>query len=601
MAEDALEYEVRLRDQMSGPAHDAADSLQKLKERATDAKGGLAELTGGFLKVVEPAEVMKDAFREVAAGVGDMISGIKGGSAEEVVKGLADSLAGLATLLDLVVPGLGQAAAAIIRFGGAIASATVGVVQEAMSMAIEATQAKDAMVSMFGALAGSAAEGAKIEEMLGDLSEQIGVTKDALAPFTRAFMAMGVEGEDALKRLTLAAASAQAIMGDPAAAHAFENLEKKIHVAVQTGQGLKIPAKGLGSLADMGIRVDDVAKRMGLSTATLSSQLKAGSVNAAKFGAALEESLIEKGAGPLARMSASFDNLKKMAGQSIEDMFEGMSKDVDPFMAQIKDLFGVFSQSKPSGQAMKAGIGGALHQIFAVMTPLIPKVKHFFLNVVIWSLQAYIAIKKNWTSIRPIFEAVGWVVGVSANAFASLTHGIFMAIGAAANLAGEIKAGIDRVGKFADVLYIAGTQLVDGFIGGIKAGVSRVADAASDLATSAKDAVKGVLGIHSPSRVTMQLGAHVSAGLAGGMSAHAGHVERAAAGVGARAVTGMNLGAWAPALPARGGAATQGAGMNVGGVTIQITAPNGVTNATELTEAAIVALFDRLALQRGLG
>src|SRR5260221_460329 len=120
------------------------------------------------------------------------------------------------------------------------------------------------------------------------------MTKDSLAPLTASFMAMGISGTDALEKITLAAASARALMtgtGKDGAA-AFESLTKKIQVAVQTGHGLKIPAKGLGSLADMGIRVDEVAKLMNVSSEALSAQLKDGSVNAKKFGDALQDALI---------------------------------------------------------------------------------------------------------------------------------------------------------------------------------------------------------------------------------------------------------------------------------------------------------------------
>lgn len=591
---EGLEFGVSLKDNMSGPAHEAAKSLHELKGGAHEAKSVIDELAHGFIKTVEPAEVLKDAFKDVKAGIGEMISGIKSGEAKEVISGLTESMAGMAQMLDLVIPGLGQLAAAAIRVGGAIASLTVGIIQSAVEMSIEATQAKEAMISMFGALSGSRAEGAKLEEMLGDLSEQIGITKDTLAPFTKSFMAMGVEGEDALRKMTLAAVSAQAIMGDPAAANAFQTLEKKIQLAVQTGQQLKIPAKGLKSLADMGLTVNDVASKMGVSSKTLAAQLKAGTVDAKKFGEALQDALVEKGAGPLQRMSASFGNLRKMMSQSIEDMFEDMGKDVDPFMASIKDLFSIFSQSKPSGQAMKAGIGGAMHTVFEVLQKGVLPIKHFFLDLVIWSLQTYIVVKKHWTSVRPIMQAFGWAVLVSAKAMAHLAHGVFTAVQRVVLLIAAIREGITSVMNFAESAYKAGSDFIDGFVNGIKAGASKVVAAAQDMGAAAKQGVKDFLGISSPSKVMFQLGGNTGAGLAGGMQSASDQVTRAGSALGDAAVAGT-------ISPRSDDSARAGSAASVGQIVINITAPDGVTDAKALTEVSIAAIFERLQLQQGLG
>src|SRR5262249_4898417 len=151
-------------------------------------------------------------------------------------------------------------------------------------------------------------------------------------------------------------------------------------LAAQTGQGLKIPLKGLGSLAEMGLTVNDIAQQMGISAKALGAQLRAGSADAKKFGDALTDALIKKGAGPLERLSASWENMSKKLSQSFNDMFKDI--DVGPFLEAVKSLFDIFdSKTNPSGAALKAGIGGFFKEVFATATKVVPLVKHFLLDL----------------------------------------------------------------------------------------------------------------------------------------------------------------------------------------------------------------------------
>jgi hypothetical protein len=538
---DTFDFGISLDDMMSGPAKAAASSLSGL----------MSAMTGGMT-----------------------------------------ASSGMSAALDAMVPGLGEVAGAAAGVVSAFASLTVGVVEGAAAMAIQATQAKQAMISMFGALGGSEAAGRATEEMLTGLSEKIGITKDQLAPLTRSFMAMGITGTDALQRVTLAAASAQAIMGDPAAANTFEMLQKKIQLAAATGTQLKIPERALTQLAQTGLTVDDIAKRMGVSAHTLGEQLKNGTVNASKFGDAMTTALIEKGAGPLERMGNSVENLKGMLSQSFSEMFADAGDAIGPFLAQVKDLFSIFSQTSESGKAMKTGIGGALKFIFDAATKVVPYIKHFFLDLMILSLKAYILLKSHWSQITLAFKGVALVLGIIAAVAVGATAVLAapFIIGAAAVTA--FGAGLvwvaDKIMKFGPTAIEAGKSFVTGLIDGISAGATAVADAVKGLASKATGAFKSALGISSPSKVMMSMGGHMASGVAEGLDAGQSQVASASADLGmtgAKAMTG-------------GGGASSGGG-STGPITIQITAPNGVTNALELTEVAVAALFERLMLQQG--
>lgn len=62
-----------------------------------------------------------------------------------------------------------------------------------------------------------------------------------------------------------------------------------------------------------------------------------------------------------------------------------------------------------------------------------------------------------------------------------------------------------------------GLNIIKGFVDSIKAGVSWVWDAAVSLAQAANDAIKSTLGIHSPSKVMIELGDQTSEGLIVGL------------------------------------------------------------------------------------
>lgn len=606
MAEE-LTFGVTLEDHMSGPARMIGQSLSEMATHAEHGKSALTEMSAGFVKVIEPTEVLHGAIEGVTEGFKTFAEGLKNGEVKEMVSGIFDSLAGLAQMLDLIVPGLGQLASAAIKVGGAFASMTVGLIQAGAELSIEATQSKLAMIDMFAALGGGIDVGKETEEMLAGLSDKIGVTKDTLAPFTRAFMAMGIEGEEALKKVTLAAISAQAIMGDPSAAHAFETLTKKIQVAAQTGHRLKIPEKGLKGLADMGIRVDDVAKRMNVSAATLAAQLKAGTVNAKEFGDALQDALIDKGAGPLQRMGSSMASLKKMFGQNIEVMFEDMGKAIEPFIAAVKDMLSIFGQSTNSGKVMKATISGAFSFMFKEATKVVPYVKHFLQDLIIYSLRAYIAIKPIIRSFREIGDSQSSWLSLDATMH-SITR-TFGMIADAVIFSIQVLVGLYEIGQqlfqWAEDAYDIGKSFCDGLVNGITSGVASVVDAAKGLGAAAKKGLKDFLGIASPSKLMMSMGDDVGAGLASGIRGGVTPVIDASADLGAAAAQTVGGSLKADYSQAASGASAQGGanggGAQMGAITINITAPNGVTNTLDLTEIAVAAIFERLQLQRGNG
>lgn len=653
------EEEIRLKDEVTPTAKKAQASLVNLTDQMLKAQGAQGNLTDQMLKAqsqmkpvampasppgAAPAAAMKDVWADAAhaaqvgkesvtaalGDIGNAFSALASGDAKGAVVGLVDAIGDMAKLLDLVVPGLGQAASAVIKLAGGVAGFAAGLAQKGMEMAVSASQGKQQMLAMFGAMAGGREEAEKLDDMLSELADSIGVSKDELAPLTLAFLKMGFTGTEALEKLTLAAESAEAIVGK-GGAEAFTTLQKRIAAAAEAGGTLKIDPRMQRMLMDTGVSLEDVAKQMGVTKA----QLTSGAVDATKFGEALSDAAIKKGAGPLKLLGSTWANITKKFDQDVGDMFEDMSDVVAPFMDALRDLFSIFNASSESGKTMKEGIGGALRLAFTYATQLVPVVKHFLLDVVIYSLQAYIAMKPWVAKIQELwasasksgvlskvleglkFAAIGIGIAVVAvvvvfGALWAMMVGIGLAvwtvIGAfvmfVTTLYSSVGAGIswlvnmlallwqtvnNLLGGWPQMALDAAIGFITGIVQGIVSGYTMVTDAVSGLAGSAVDAFKGFLGIASPSKVMMELGGHVAGGLAGGIDDGLPDVHGAMGGV-AGAVTGAAGDIAAPAAAARGGAV----------ITVYIQVDGAGKSAGEITEEMVAATFERMALAQGL-
>ena len=576
----------------------------KLRDRA------VADDAARSAKLTAMATIGRDVIAGVTSGIGNALKSVAAGDAGGVVGGLTESLAGAAKLLDMVVPGLGQAASMLITIAGGFASMTVGLIQAGAAFAIESAQSKQQMVSMLGALGQGVISGDQFDEMLTDMSSKLGVTKDAMVPMVRELAAMGITGEDSIRKMTTAALSAKALAGGAeSGAQAFMSLAKKIQIASETGQGLKIPAKGLGSLAEMGLNVNDIAGKMGLSAKVLASQLKAGTVNASKFGDALQTALVEKGAGPLSTMSNSMGNLKDMLKQSIGDVFEDI--EIGPFIAQVKSLFAVFATGTPAGEALKSGIGGFFNKVFKVLADGVPLVKHFFLDMIILGLKAYIALTPMAAKLDEFFISLG-----GASALTSVFNGLvtvvkvlatmalvafspliaLVTVGSAMLVLGGILLNffgqaMGAVFEFAASAATAAKNFILGLVGGIINGGSMVVDSVKSLASQATNAFKSALGIASPSKVMFAMGGHVAQGAADGIEDNSDSVGGASRGLASAAVGGFT------GAPTTSGQSSKSSGATIN-VSVQIDGAG--RSAMEITELMVSSVFERMALGSGI-
>lgn len=498
------------------------------------------------------------------------------------------------------------------------AIAVVGVTVKLMAFAVGAVEAKQKLLTMFDALGQGKTSGAATLAMMDQLGDKIGMTREQLGPLAQQLMSMGVTDLPALKAGMLAAASATALMGESGGA-SFMELQRKIQGAAQAGQGLKLGAEQLAGMTKMGVSAADVAGKLGISVKDLNDKLTAGSMDADKFGDALNQALTEKGAGPLAKLSNSLGALTGKFKESMMMLFEDVG--TGDFMTEMKGLLGIFSQATPSGKAMKAAIGGAFSAIFAIATAVIPVVRNFLLDLGIWALKAYISFKpaikafKEFMGMsdglgqnKEVLDAIGTaltflaqqivvgvvVIGAIVAAFAVLTKMTVTASTAIYTLASDAIGYLKELPVKAMAL---GSEFVSALASGITGGADAVIGAVKGLADKATGAFKAVFGVSggAAGAGAPSLPGHATGGVVTGITNGVANVS-AAAGEGL-----ASIGKGETIVPA---GESSGGGGGKGGRAINIQASftfSGAAGAAlEVTEEAISLIFERMALESGV-
>ncbi len=103
---------------------------------------------------------------------------------------------------------------------------------------------------------------------------------------------------------------------------------------------------------------------------------------------------------------------------------------------------------------------------------------------------------------------------------------------AMADLTGRLSALGSQADALSGAFHASGAQAAEGLKDGLLSRRFAVAEAARLLADAAASALRDALSIHSPSRLTFQVGAFFDDGLLRGIAGSAGQVEKEAAALG---------------------------------------------------------------------
>jgi len=432
----------------------------------------------------------------------------------------------------------------------------VRAISELAEQALDASENVERMSQSFGALSGTGVEGGRaVLEQIRNIAAQLPQSERTVQRWAQGLMSVGVTDMSDLQNQLGAIAGAEALV--EGGGEKVRGLLMRLNEASERGTKVKF---SMAQLAGTGVTEKELLAQLGMTPQQLDAAKKAATLTGGQIADALTGAINAKAQGPLEAMSAEFGTAITKGKDAFIHLLEGI--DFSGLTGQLRIFFGYFDQSQPSGQALKLGIGGGIQGIVDTLTKLAPMARHFFLEVILYSLKAYNFLRPlvsgfldflgTITKTKEFTEglqALAIGVGVVAAAFAALTAGAIAGIALIVTGLGKLSEWAKSVGEwmgdaafhlveFATKGAQAATDFVKGFVQGIEQKISEVVGAVERMGTAAWDAVKRTLHLGSPSRLMIEAGRNVGEGLAIGTEQSVPRVTEAAvsmAGAAARA------------------------------------------------------------------
>ena len=516
-----------------------------------------------------------------------MASALKAGDPKAAIEGATNALAGLASTLDLVAPGLGQAASALVKLGGAFVGVTAEIIEAGVELAVEVRATNAALEATFDALGKGPEAGKATVDMLDEVRGSLPQTRQQLAAWTRDLEKMDVTDLGAVRNGLLAIASAQGILGEEGPA-AYEKIERKVQDAIAGHHKLTIAGKELTRTIGTNL-TEAIAQRMGLSLEKLEQQLKAGTVDASKFGNAMEQTFIEKGSKGLDAMWMKSGAITAKLKDSFGELFSDV--DTSPLTEGLRDVLGLLDNGQPSADALKGHITSAFNEIVKDIGSAIEEGEYWFLSMEVWALSMELNLRPVWRIIKEIAGALG-------------TIGKDLGIGPTPTVPGappktveqnQADAALSTFKWLGGPANFVGVGIAQGLINGMQSKFAEVVATGDRLGEGAITGTKTGAGTRSPSVPAMRIGGFVSRGLELGMLNDIGLPARAGRQIGGAAIGGM-VGA---AIVGGGAANGNGGGLTITIQNLNVTGREGVTDATALSASGLAVVLERYQLASG--
>lgn len=602
------EFVVAMKDLVTPAAKTAGVSLQGLSSALVQAKnaGGesLSALANGFRSLASGN--FPDTFRAIGHGVTDMLHG-----------------------LDAVVPGLGTVLSTVGGVVFSLGGAFLDLAHKGMSMALSFGETKRQTLAMYDALGSGVSTGTDITAMIGALGAKLHMTGGYFKPWAKELLAMGHTTLPDLRRELVAAASAQALMGESAGT-AYVGIVDRINVAKDAMGKMKLDARLERQLKGVGVSLVDIARELG----TTEAKLKGGSIAADQFGDALRTAVTKKGKGPLEAFGSSLEGIGNDFSRFWKSAFAAV--DTKPLLNALRDMVSGLGGSKDA----TSGLTSALNAFFQFAAKAIPWVVFAIWDVVDSVLELAVAFKTGGSTgsaaldmIVASVKAIGTVIDVVKVSVEMLGKALepivwaFEKLGALSKLPDLFSGDEGKIAKALDVpgptvampdqqaiAVAAGKSFTDGVASGIRDGEGDVALATTELGKRMRESLQRVLDAHSPSRVSMALGVNVSEGFALGIRQQTPEATIAGAELGRDAVTSVReygspsftQPVFAQSGTPSGSDAGRATPSSSSSTTVQagpfyISIDGAGKTALEITEEMISTVFERLALSQGGG
>ncbi len=481
----------------------------------------------------------------------------------------------------------GAAAGAAIEGLGTVVGATVGQLVSLMGIAVDVTQKMTLMRDSFAGLAGGAAGGKAVQDMIAGLNLPFATSQ--VNTWAAALVAAGVSGKQ-LAEETKAIASAAALSAVlPGAEAAAMNFFKRM------GEGGAEADKFLQTLHKGGPKAAHMLKEMGLNMKDFGGEAAAAKMTAEEFTKAAAAALQKKGGSALADMFNTLPVILMKAQAGLRSLFSGVEKPAAEFMETVAKLFGEFSKGGVAINVLKPIVTTVFTALFHAATWAFDAIHKGFLLLVIGGLKVYIALRPAIEAIKSFATSSSMLTGLQAGLaliavlaglialpFVLLGAGILIVIGiavafvaafisAAGAVINFVTAGVSAAADFVSAFVDAPGQVIAGLVNGLLSGAGAVASAMGSLASGALATFEGIFKIGSPSKVMHEHGQKNIAedALAEGIDKGGAKVDASMA----------KLGAGGPGTPAGGRGA--GAGIMIGSMVVNINGAEGPASAWE--------------------
>ena len=527
---EGFEYEVKLEDGVSGPAHAEVNALKALQAEIRGTEKSLHALQTEQLNYKRGG--FKDAARDMALEIAkarNQLSGLKSDLkdipkavkplkeiAPKEVKGPeVDSFGSV--LFEGITPAL-LLTSAIEKIGDVALEAATKVAElgiEATKFAIEAAEFRENTELAYAAVQGTAEEGEATFKQLDAIAGSFHMPAKQAHQLARDLMLQGLE-DTKLIGSSIEATAALMRTGQVQGAQKLQSIIEKSLASghFDAGKGL---AGGNGdaasgrALAGLGVHLpellSDLAKRTGLSIGEVQAQLKAGKISTEVGVAALVDAI---NTGVVGKAAAAKYDIRDFT-TDVGNYFTRMVQDVD--LAPLEQsLLGV-SSALGFVANRKDGVQGVFQTIIDWTGHAIEAATKFALDIEIAFLEAEL-------SVMPLIKAIRWVVDEIGKVDGAL-RGMDKAI--EKSTGGRFETGTTASDSFGD-------RAMNAFLNGIP-GIGLVhvlagnatSNAAKDMGINlGEQAVEGArigADAHSPSDEMKDLGKDMSDGLGIGFSA----------------------------------------------------------------------------------
>lgn len=598
-------------------AERAAASVEALRDKILGSQAAIRDMSAALRNLRGSSDEVKSAKEELKAKINaekDALGAVQlaalksGESLDEFSKAAksasAAAAAGAQKDLEAKFKAQGEAAkqhsarfsAAMASIAMAAAAMVVAVVAATAAAAValgrfvlEGANAARSAGLLREATTGSAANAAALGSQIDLLATKVSLSRAELNDLGNGLAKSGVQGKTLVDTLNAVAGASAAIGSDAGA---------KIQALVEAGRQSQRFSVTKEQLVGSGLNFEDVAgalaKEMKVGMGEAKAALAEGRVGLESGAKALRDA-VEKKFGEI--------NARKMLdlnvqAQKLRERFAKLTEGVklEPLLRGLDKLAQLFDESSVSGAALKQIItlvGSGLSSAAGKATPVIAQL---FKGLIIGALTVIVGMLKLRKAFNDTFGGSSVVSQIDAMKLAlqvgTVIAGLFAAavvmVGAAvALLVVPVMSAIVAYQKLETALGSAfekmkaipwgdvGMALIDGLVGGITMGAPKVVQTLLGLASSAKAAIKGALGIASPSKVFAGYGRNTSEGFAEGVEAGGGEVDAA-------------VGSMASAPPAAaGGGGSSGGGAKGGGTTVNVT-----INAQGASEGAVKAMSE---------